>query len=470
MRKLQLMIFTLLFTFGFMADAKIFYEAVQSTVSLTAPLLDIDNLRCDGNTISSTNSNGDINLNPNGSGKVKFPDLTPSRACYIDADGGIAASAVSDTELGYLDGVTSSIQTQIDSKQATGNYITALTSDVTASGPGSAAATIANDAVTNAKAANMAESTIKGRAVGAGTGDPTDLTATQATAILNNFVGDSGSGGTKGLVPAPSSGDAAAEKFLKADGTWTATPASAGAPSGMIIAFAGNACPTGYLAADGSAVDRTTYAALFTVIGEFWGEGDNSTTFNLPDLRWTFLRGYGPDTTATGSGSAASNNATFTAHGFTRTGQKVRMTSGTLSGITTSTDYWVIVVDANTLAFATSYANALAGTKIVLSGANSAVIVQFSDTAASSRVAQGAGANTGANVGSRQTDSFQGHHHSMSNPHDGASGSARDTTDGTGSTTNGNVTAPSNMPAMGDVRYDEETRPQNVYVLYCIKT
>lgn len=81
--------------------------------------------------------------------------------------------------------------------------------------------------VTNAKLADMAQSTIKGRASGAGTGVPTDLSATQATALLNALVGDSGSGGTKGLVPAPSSGDAAAGKFLKADATW-ATPTGTG--------------------------------------------------------------------------------------------------------------------------------------------------------------------------------------------------------------------------------------------------
>lgn len=45
-------------------------------------------------------------------------------------------------------------------------------------------------------------------------------TAAQFTAALNSVVGDSGSGGTKGLVPAPASGDASAGKFLKADGTW----------------------------------------------------------------------------------------------------------------------------------------------------------------------------------------------------------------------------------------------------------
>jgi len=57
------------------------------------------------------------------------------------------------------------------------------TGDVTSVADG--AQTIANDAVTNAKAANMAQATVKGRASGAGTGDPTDLTATQARTILN---------------------------------------------------------------------------------------------------------------------------------------------------------------------------------------------------------------------------------------------------------------------------------------------
>lgn len=66
-----------------------------------------------------------------------------------------------------------------------GSGITQLTGDVTA-GPGSGtqAATIAADAVTNAKLANMAQATLKGRAAGAGSGDPTDLSAAQAIEIL----------------------------------------------------------------------------------------------------------------------------------------------------------------------------------------------------------------------------------------------------------------------------------------------
>lgn len=56
--------------------------------------------------------------------------------------------------------------------------------DITVSASG-ATWTIDNDAVTNAKRANMADSTISGRAVGAGTGDPTDLTATQVQAVID---------------------------------------------------------------------------------------------------------------------------------------------------------------------------------------------------------------------------------------------------------------------------------------------
>lgn len=62
-------------------------------------------------------------------------------------------------------------------------------------------------------------------------------------------------------------------------------------PTGTIVAFAGNAAPEGWALCDGSPVDRTTFAELFAVIGISCGEGDGSTTFNLPDLRGRFLRG-----------------------------------------------------------------------------------------------------------------------------------------------------------------------------------
>lgn len=66
----------------------------------------------------------------------------------------------------------------------------------------------------------------------------------------------------------------------------------ASVPSGTVIHVAMQTAPSGYLKADGTAVSRTTYAALFAAIGTAFGAGDESTTFNLPDLRGEFVRGF----------------------------------------------------------------------------------------------------------------------------------------------------------------------------------
>lgn len=63
-------------------------------------------------------------------------------------------------------------------------------------------------------------------------------------------------------------------------------------PAGSISFFARNSAPTGYLKANGAAISRTTYATLFTAIGTTFGVGDGSTTFNIPDLRGEFIRGW----------------------------------------------------------------------------------------------------------------------------------------------------------------------------------
>ena len=69
-----------------------------------------------------------------------------------------------------------------------------------------------------------------------------------------------------------------------------AATGSGGAPAGTYLWHAGDTAPTGYLVADGAAVSRTTYAALFAVIGTRYGAGDGATTFNLPDPRGDTLR------------------------------------------------------------------------------------------------------------------------------------------------------------------------------------
>ncbi|ACL05662.1 Tail Collar domain protein [Desulfatibacillum aliphaticivorans] len=63
-------------------------------------------------------------------------------------------------------------------------------------------------------------------------------------------------------------------------------------PTGSVVAFMGASAPSGWLECSGAAVSRTTYDNLFSVISTMYGVGDGSTTFNLPDLRGYFLRGW----------------------------------------------------------------------------------------------------------------------------------------------------------------------------------
>ena len=63
-------------------------------------------------------------------------------------------------------------------------------------------------------------------------------------------------------------------------------------PVGSVQHFAMNSAPVGWLVADGSAVSRTLYSDLFGKIGTTYGVGDGSTTFNLPDMRGMFARGW----------------------------------------------------------------------------------------------------------------------------------------------------------------------------------
>ncbi len=80
---------------------------------------------------------------------------------------------------------------------------------------------------------------------------------------------------------------------------------------GSVVGFAVNTPPAGWLAANGQAVSRNIYARLFLRIGTLWGAGDGSTTFNLPDYRGEFIRGWdngrGVDP---GRGLATPQNAT----------------------------------------------------------------------------------------------------------------------------------------------------------------
>lgn len=79
-------------------------------------------------------------------------------------------------------------------------------------------------------------------------------------------------------------------RFLRDDGAWVVDPVQL--PSGAVLFVAQNTAPTGYLKCNGAAVSRTTYAALFAAIGTTFGSGDGSTTFNVPELRGEWIRGW----------------------------------------------------------------------------------------------------------------------------------------------------------------------------------
>jgi microcystin-dependent protein len=120
--------------------------------------------------------------------------------------------------------------------------------------------------------------------------------ASEANLAVTYMLGDAGSGGSS----PPSTGqvltwNSGAPAWIDPGGGTSGL-----LPIGTVIDFAGPSAsvPTGFLVCDGTAVSRTTYAALFTATGNgaYWGSGDGSTTFNLPNLQNRFAIGAGSST------------------------------------------------------------------------------------------------------------------------------------------------------------------------------
>jgi len=102
--------------------------------------------------------------------------------------------------------------------------------------------------------------------------------------------------------------------FLQTDGSGNLSfSIIEGVPSGAVFCLAVASVPTGYLECNGNAVSRTTYAALFAIIGTQYGSGNGSSTFNIPDLRGEFIRGFdngrGVDSGRSIASSQGSQNA-----------------------------------------------------------------------------------------------------------------------------------------------------------------
>jgi microcystin-dependent protein len=239
-------------------------------------------------------------------------------------------------------------------------------------------------------------------------------------------------------------------------------------PAGTILPYGGTTAPSGYLLCRGQRVSRTTYADLLTAIGTAFGTGDGSTTFNVPDMRGMFARGYNdvyeitfaPADVNTGVGV---ETLTLTNHGINRSGYRIRFNSsgGLPAPLAASTNYYAIYVDANTIKVATTEANALAGTAIDLTtqGTGTHTLYGYVDPDAYLRTAPAPGGATVNNVGAVQGDEVTAHTHSFSTQD---SGTTNNGTTGKGNTAN---TVAGATGSTGGA----ETRPRNIVLNYIIK-
>lgn len=193
----------------------------------------------------------------------------------------------------------------------------AMSGDTTIANTG--VVTIANSAITNAKVSATAAIALSKLAT---------VTASRA------LVSDSGGLVTVSAVTATELGYVSG--VTSAIQTQLNTISAASVPSGAMMDFAGVAAPTGWLLCDGSAVSRSTYAALFAAISTTWGTGDGSTTFNLPSMTRRVGMGSG------GSGSGTIGNAVGNTGGtetVTLTQAQLPVALGTASSVVTDTGH-----------------------------------------------------------------------------------------------------------------------------------
>ena len=201
--------------------------------------------------------------------------ITVGALAASDMPSGIDASkigggAVSDTEFGYLDGVTSAIQTQINGKAASSHNHAA--SDINSGQMALAqGGTNANLSATGGSGQFLKQSSA-GAAITVGVLAASDMpSGIDASKIGGGAVSNTEFGYLDGVTSAIQ--------------TQINTLTTAKVPIGAVSPYAGSSAPSGWLLCYGQNVSRTTYSALFSAISTTFGSGDGSTTFTLPDLR-----------------------------------------------------------------------------------------------------------------------------------------------------------------------------------------
>lgn len=229
---------------------------------------------------------------------------------------------------------------------------------------------------------------------------------------------------------------------------------------GQILQVGFGAVPAGTLECDGSAVSRTTYSLLFAAIGTAYGIGDGSTTFNLPDFRGLFIRGWNHGSSNDPDAASRTEIPGLTTYTFTGTTDG---TTGIITGISDA-DYANISIGQQIQSDTGS--SGLAGAFVIAKttvGGNNVTVGAVSTAAVSGDVFTMSSGALGDNVGSYQGDQIISHAHGLpyANGIGGggfAAADSRGSTNGTGSSyaAGGNQTNPRNTSAMNVVVYDSQ--------------
>ena len=152
-----------------------------------------------------------------------------------------------------------------------------------------------------------------------------------------------------------------------------------GIPTATIVPWSSSSVPTGFLECNGAAVSRSTYSALFVIVGTTYGAGDGASTFNLPDLQDNVAMGKSGTKALASTGGANTVAASGTVGGSTA---NATLTEAQLASHSHS---------VNQVA-ATSFGGPTTAIRIVTDGSNAAIV----------------------NLNTANTGSGTGHSHNMS--------------------------------------------------------
>jgi hypothetical protein len=272
-----------------------------------------------GKATTDTLTNKTFDVDGTGNSLTNVANANIKAAAAIDASK-IADGTVSNTEFQYINSVTSNVQTQLDGKQPTGNYITALTGDVTATGPGSVAATISGLDATKIGAGTV-DNTEFGYLNGVTSSIQTQISA-KATTALDNLASTAVNAS---IVPATTDTINLGSASKAFSITYTNTINSIGAPLNLASANGASTNDVGFASGDASAGnsgDVAIFSGLATgTRGQILLDGrqvdvNNTKIVNLAtptDSTDAATKQYVDDNSGAGAASTELDNLTTTA-------------------------------------------------------------------------------------------------------------------------------------------------------------